>query len=91
MKKLWAVIEVLYHGRQLANVERWKNIQGVSITMQTIVGGLLALSPEDLNITPDGIEHIALSITMIGSGIVNAYLVPATSAKIGIKPKRGEN
>ena len=87
MAKLWAIIEVLYQGRQLANVERWKNIQGVIITLQTIVGGLLVLSPQDLNITQDGITHIATSIAMIGSGIVSVYLVPATSAKVGIKPK----
>ena len=87
MAKLWAIIEVLYQGRQLANVERWKNVQGVTITLQTIVGGLLVLSPKDLNITQDGIAHIALSIAMIGGGIVSAYLVPATSAKVGIKPK----
>ena len=86
MKKLWALIEVLYTGKQLSNKERWKKGQFLSNAILGIVGGLALFLPEQLHLSQDDMIDISKAIIAIGVSI-NGYLTPATTESIGIKPK----
>lgn len=92
MNKFFLIIEALYHGKELKNAETWKqwgtliNIFGVIITsLIGLVPDLYVLDVDKQNIV-EGFATLAF--------VMNAYLYPATSKRIGIKsnePKISSN
>lgn len=93
MAKFWALIEVLYQGRQLANPAKWKNAQTLLNTsgggggLLVLLDALSKLLPENAQLTSADIYQIGEAVAIIGVTGVNAYLTNATSDKVGIKPR----
>lgn len=89
MGKLWAVIEVLYQGKQLSNPAAWKKNQVLFTTLGTMVASIITLLPPELKVQFNEIAQadIVQAIAIIGIGVVNVYGTFATTTKIGPKPK----
>jgi len=85
MNKLWLIVEALYAGKELKNPAAWKqfglliNVFGVIITaLIGLVPDLVVLDVDKQNIV-EGFASLAF--------ILNMYLYPATTKKIGVKSK----
>lgn len=89
MGKLWAIIEVLYQGKSLANKQKWKKTQALITSLGAIIGGIKVLLPPELQAQfgDEAINHIVDSIAIIGIGVVNVYGTYATSDTVGIPNK----
>lgn len=86
IKKLFAIIDVLYQGKELSNKAKWKRGQQLTNAVLAIVGGLALFLPEQFNLSKDDIIDIAKGIIAAGVSI-NGYLTPATTTSIGFKSK----
>lgn len=85
MNRIFAVIEVLYRGKELANAEAWKR-------RQVILGALTALLPAlaivaGVDLSDADVQAIAAGVAAL-AGCVQSYLAVATSARVGLPPRR---
>lgn len=84
MNRIFAIIEVLYRGKELANAETWKH-------RQAILGVLVALLPAaaiagGVDLADADVQAIAAGVAAL-AGCVQSYLAVATSARVGLRPK----
>ncbi len=85
MDKLWALVEALYHGKELENKETWKNrtiLLGIATSLIKAVDVFLPgieINDYDLNTIANGLVQMAL--------IYGTYTAVATSKSVGIKSK----
>jgi hypothetical protein len=80
------IFEVLEAGKELANPAGWKNKQVTANLVLLVLGGLLVvlrLFGIDLSIDDDTLKEIALIIAAV-LGLINPYLILATSKKVGL-------
>lgn len=85
MNRIFAIIEVLYRGKELANAEAWKH-------RQIVLGILTALLPAaaiaaGVDLADADVQAIAAGIAAV-VGVLNSYLGAATSARVGLSPRR---
>lgn len=81
--------EALRIGNELSDPAQWKRGQWLS----TAVGGLVAVvfellclwKPELLGVFPEGIQENITEIIVAVLVIINLYLIPATTKKMGVK------
>lgn len=81
MNRIFAVIEVLYRGKELANAEVWKS-------RQIVLGILTALLPAaaiaaGVDLSDADTQAIAAGVAAV-VGVLNSYLGAATSARVGL-------
>ena len=85
MFKIFAAVEALQAGKSLANPNVWKQRQSALNTLVTVLGALRVFLPEQMQFTDADVMQIAEGVSLIGWGLVNWYLINATSTKVGIK------
>lgn len=89
MKRIATAIEALYRGRQLANVETWKNAGVATAALSgllSLVSGI-AVSQGWLDAVPDElIMGVSSGVVTLVSAVL-AYLQVATTEKIGVRPR----
>jgi hypothetical protein len=85
MNKFWLVIECLYAGKELKNAETWKRFGVLTNIFGVMITSLIGLVP-DLYVGDIDKQHIVEGFATLAF-IVNMYLFPATSKRIGIKEK----
>lgn len=73
---LWQVLKV---GHELARPEAWKNVQTVASLLAAVLGLAWAMG-YPINLVPD--DLLALAGVIVA--MVNAYLVIATSKRVGL-------
>lgn len=79
IKALQSLLQVLQVGHELARPGAWKNVQLVASLLTALLGILWALGYQ-IQLLPDDVFAIAGAIV----AIINAYLVVATSTKVGL-------
>lgn len=79
IKALQSLLQVLQVGHELARPGAWKNVQLVASLLTAILGILWALGYQ-IQLLPDDVFAIAGAIV----ALINAYLVVATSKKVGL-------
>ncbi len=80
---LWAVLR---RGRELAGAETWKSRQAAASALTAILGALAPFLP--IEVSNEDLLAIAGGVAAVG-GLLNAYLVLATSRRVGV-PAGGE-
>jgi hypothetical protein len=86
MGKLFAIIDVLYHGKSLTNAAAWKRGQQLTNALMAVVGGLILFLPQDLHLSHEDVIDIVKGVIAIGAS-VNGYLTVATTKKMGIRAR----
>jgi hypothetical protein len=92
MSKLFSLIDVLYQGKTLSDPALWKNRQSLTNALTALLGALAGLLPAigvDLEVTHEQIMAITGGIVAI-AGVFNGYLTIATSDKVGLPPRPGD-
>lgn len=79
IKALQSLLQALQVGHELARPGAWKNVQLVASLLTALLGILWALGYQ-IQLMPDDVFAIAGAIV----AIINAYLVIATSTKVGL-------
>jgi hypothetical protein len=80
------LIEALQKGKELADPATWKNRQNTMnliIAVMSLITFGLRLAGVDLQLTDDQLTGIAEAVAVI-LGVVNMFLINATSKKVGI-------
>lgn len=85
-----AAIAALNKGEELSHAEVWKNRQTLANTLVAFFSAVAVFLPERLNVTHEDMLAIATGIAAI-AGVSNAYLVPATSARVGLPSGAGDS
>jgi hypothetical protein len=80
MNKIMAAFLALEEGRSLNNVTFWKKVQ---LTTNALMAVIIVL-PDNILIQFGNIEGIGL-ITLSLAVLINLYLTPATTNKIGLR------
>lgn len=77
--------KALNAGEELKNSATWKKHQQALNAILTIFGFVVLFMPEEIKqqLSPGALNSIGEAVVIIG-GIVNSYLTPATSKKIGL-------
>lgn len=90
MTMISELVTVLEKGNELANAETWKNRQMAVGALAALLGAVLAIL-HALGFGPvvdaDTTAAIAGGIVAL-YGLLNAWLTAATSARVGLPPKR---
>jgi hypothetical protein len=84
------VINVLKTGQELKDPAKWKNRHWLATTVGLFVTaamGLIKWKFPDLPITEETISDIQ-EFVFYGLSIAGVYIIPASTTKIGIKPKK---
>jgi len=80
------LIEALQKGKELADPATWKNRQNTMnlvIAVMSLIAFGLRLAGVDLKLSDDQLTGIAEAVAVI-LGVVNMFLINATSKKVGI-------
>jgi len=85
MQNMHNLVIVLQRGNELSNPVTWKNRQALASCLLALLGAALAFAPEQYQqlIGADELNAIVAAIAAV-AGLVNGYLVLATSRKVGI-------
>jgi len=89
MTRLWAIITALQAGRELGNVERWKNVQAVTAALVALLSALSAFLPPELRPDDAQVASLAGGAATLGSLLV-VYWTYATSKRVGLPPGGAE-
>lgn len=81
--KIKVLFLVLQKGKELGNVETYKNLQAAAALLAVVIAGLLGAFHVDL----DSAIIEAASYGLAGIIAVVLYLIPATSARMGLPAK----
>lgn len=82
--KIFAVAKAVNKGESLKNVETWKSVQGLMIPFSLIFALIPQFLPIEVNDAQ--INSISYGVATLCS-VLATYLVPATSAKVGLPTK----
>lgn len=86
MRRIWAILTALQAGRELGNVEHWKNVQAATAALIAVISALSLFLPPELRPDEVQIGAIAGGVATLGSLLV-VYWTYATSARVGLPPK----
>lgn len=85
MNRIWSLITALQAGRELGNVETWKNVQAATSALVAVLSALAIFLPPELR--PDEVQIGALAAGVAtAGGLVGVYLTYATSRRVGLPP-----
>lgn len=88
MNWIKAIFVVLRQGEALSNVKTWKDRhQAINALLGILAVATPVLAHYGLVVSPEDAASIAAGVAAVG-GLVTAYLVPATTDKTGLPPKR---
>lgn len=85
MGKIAAALAALRYGSSLTDVEVWKHRQNLLNALLGLLGAAAVFLP--VEVTHEDLAAIAGGIAAI-AGVLNAYLTTATSARVGLSPRR---
>ena len=83
MNKFFLIIEALYAGKELKNPAAWKQFGLLVNTFGIIITSLIGLAP-DLVVLDVDKQNIVEGFASLAF-VLNMYLYPATTKKIGLK------
>jgi hypothetical protein len=85
MGKLFALIEAMQKGKELANKESWKNAgMMTSVFSALLAAAVLFLPPEVQDVVNPAVKSQIVNGLVAFIGVLNAYTHVATSKSVGI-------
>jgi hypothetical protein len=86
-EKFRLLVAVLRHGEELTHADTWKNRQVAASALLALLGALAPFLPFEAS--QEDLLAVAGGLAALG-GLLNAYLVVATSRRVGL-PAGGGN
>jgi hypothetical protein len=89
LKQLPSIIEALYRGRQLANVETWKVAGAAAAALSGLLSALVGIAVSQgwlSNVSPETIMEVSSALVTLVSAVLT-YLQIATTKKIGLSAR----
>ncbi len=81
LEKFRLLVAVLRHSEELTHAETWKHRQAAASALVAILGAVVPFLPFD--VSQDDLLAVAGGVAALG-GLLNAYLVIATSKRVGL-------